>query len=91
MGLPNCLIIGDSVSIGYSYAVTKLMRGVCKVQHAPFDMGDGGAGSTSLALACLGNWLVTQEQRSVRWDVIQFNFGLHDFNPRVAVPLSPSC
>lgn len=89
--LPNCLILGDSVSIGYAPAVEKLLRATCKVQHAPFDWGDGGAGSTALGLACLDNWLLTQAQAHVHWDVIQFNFGLHDFQPRAAEPFSPRC
>ena len=33
---------------------------------------DGGAGSTSEGVTCLDNWLRTQDQQVVKWDVIQF-------------------
>ena len=33
-----------------------------------------------MGVACLDNWLVTQRQTPVRWDVIMFNFGLHDLD-----------
>jgi len=33
---------------------------------------DGGAGSTSQGVTCLDNWLRTQDQQVVKWDVIQF-------------------
>eukprot|EP00041_Stephanoeca_diplocostata_P021446 m.499893 g.499893 ORF g.499893 m.499893 type:complete len:285 (+) comp21828_c0_seq21:168-1022(+) len=79
--LKNCLIIGDSVSIGYySYVdvIEKELAGICQVQHGPWDVSDGGAGATTEGVACLDNWLVTQAQEPVKWDVIQFNFGLHN-------------
>lgn len=78
--LPNCLIIGDSVSIGYTGVVQKALDGVCQVQHGPWDIHDGGAEDTAYGLSCLSNWLVTQAQQPVKWDVIQFNFGLHDLS-----------
>ena len=39
--LPNVLIIGDSVSIGYTPYVAKRMSGVAFVQHSPYDVTDG--------------------------------------------------
>eukprot|EP01051_Picozoa_sp_SAG22_P007206 SAG22_NODE_498_length_9728_cov_12.354346_4_plen_370_part_00 len=76
--IPNCIVIGDSVSIGYTGIVAQNLSGVCKVQHAPWDVSDGGAGSTARGVACLENFLVTQEQLPYKADVILFNFGLHD-------------
>eukprot|EP00545_Synedropsis_sp_CCMP1620_P003181 CAMPEP_0119007208 /NCGR_PEP_ID=MMETSP1176-20130426/2853_1 /TAXON_ID=265551 /ORGANISM="Synedropsis recta cf, Strain CCMP1620" /LENGTH=266 /DNA_ID=CAMNT_0006959311 /DNA_START=87 /DNA_END=883 /DNA_ORIENTATION=- len=76
--LPNCLIIGDSVSIGYTPAATLLLQDVCQLQHGPYDTTNGGAGNTKYGLACLPNFLRTQRQTQVKWDVIMFNFGLHD-------------
>jgi hypothetical protein len=76
--LPNCVILGDSVSIGYTARVTESLGGVCTVQHAPWDVSDGGAGSTARGVACLDNWLVTQAGVPYTADVILFNFGLHD-------------
>jgi len=80
--LPNVLIIGDSVSIGYTSLansnVPKRLASVAQVQHGPWDVSDGGAGDTAVGVACLDRWLVTQAQQPVKWDLITFNFGLHD-------------
>lgn len=57
--LPNCMVLGDSVSIGYTGTATKLLADVCQLQHAPWDVSDGGAGSTAVGVACLDNFLVT--------------------------------
>jgi hypothetical protein len=78
ISLPNCLVIGDSVSIGYTPVAAKILESVCQLQHGPFDVSDGGAGNTSYGLQCLPNFLVTQRQTPVVWDVILFNFGLHN-------------
>ena len=86
--LKNVLIIGDSVSIGYtSYAspnVPELLSDVALAQHGPWDVSDGGAGTTGNGVACLDNWLVTQAQAPVTWDLITFNFGLHDLDNATA-------
>ena len=82
--LPNCLIIGDSVSIGYTGVVVKELEGVCQVQHGPWDLHDGGAETTAYATACLDNWLVTEGQQSVKWDLIFFNSGLHNLSNETA-------
>jgi hypothetical protein len=83
--LPNCLIIGDSVSKQYTPSVAKLLSTTCKVQHAPWV----GGGSANNALNGLNNllncrWLRTAMRPDLRinWDVIMFNFGLHDL-PKV--------
>jgi acyl-CoA thioesterase-1 len=66
--LPRVLLIGDSISIGYTPAVRELLRGVANVHRIP----DNG-GPTTRGLALLEEWL-----GNGRWDVIHFNFGLHD-------------
>ena len=78
--LPNVLVIGDSVSIGYVGGVTETLNasGTAAVQHGPWDVSDGGAGDTAWGITCLDRWLVTQAQLEVKWDVVTFNFGLHD-------------
>jgi hypothetical protein len=82
--LKNVLIIGDgdSVSIGYTTLapqnVVKLLAPLAKVQHGPWDVSDGGAKDTAMGIACLDRWLMTQSQQAVKWDLITFNFGLHD-------------
>ena len=68
---------GATLQIGYtdfngSQPLQSHLRGVCDVQHGPWDTMDGGAGSTSEGVTCLDNWLRTQDQQVVKWDVIQF-------------------
>lgn len=66
--LPNVLIIGDSISIGYMGPTEKLLTGKANLYHNP-----GNAESTDKGLAKLKDWL-----GEGKWDVIHFNWGLHD-------------
>jgi arylsulfatase A-like enzyme len=73
--LPNVLILGDSISIGYTRATRALMNGKANVyrpmnpnQNAPVNCGD-----TNIGLANIDAWI---GQRN--WDVIHFNWGLWD-------------
>lgn len=66
--LPRVLLIGDSISIGYTPVVRELLAGKADVQRIP-----GNGGPTINGLAHLDEWL-----GSGRWDVIHFNWGLHD-------------
>ncbi len=66
--LPNVLIIGDSISIGYTGAVSAKLAGKANVIHNP-----GNAEGTKLGLQKLKEWL-----GDTKWDVIHFNWGLHD-------------
>jgi lysophospholipase L1-like esterase len=67
-GLPRVLIIGDSVSIGYTLPVRELLQGKANVHRIPQN-----GSSTGVGLANLQRWL-----GEGKWDVIHFNFGLHD-------------
>lgn len=67
-GLPRVLLIGDSISMGYTLPVRELLKGKANVHHPPENCGD-----TSRGLAQLDKWLGDK-----KWDVIHFNFGLHD-------------
>ncbi len=67
-GLPRILLIGDSISIGYTREVRRRLVGRTNV-HRPPD----NCGPTVFGLEQLDSWL-----GSGRWDVIHFNFGLHD-------------
>lgn len=67
-GLPRVLLIGDSISLGYTPPVRERLRGRANIHHPPENCGDTGRG-----LRKLDAWL-----GSSRWDVIVFNFGLHD-------------
>ena len=66
--LPNVLIIGDSISMGYTQPVKELLAGKAHVERPP---ANGGA--TALGLEKLSDWL-----GDTHWDVIHFNWGLHD-------------
>lgn len=66
--LPRVLLIGDSISIGYTKPVRALLRGVANVHRVPEN-----GGPSSRGLQQLDGWL-----GSGKWAVIHFNFGLHD-------------
>src|SRR5476651_196349 len=67
-GLPRVFLIGDSISMGYTVPVRELLKGKANV-HRPLTNG----GPTPNGLAHLDQWLGTG-----KWDVIHFNWGLHD-------------
>ncbi len=71
MGLPRVLLIGDSISIGYTLPVRKLLAGKANVHRIAVN-----AGPTSRGIANIDSWLATPA--GLKWDVIHFNFGLHD-------------
>jgi len=75
---PNVLIIGDSVSIGYTPLVATRMQTKALVQHSPLDVRDGGAEETAYGLQCLNYMLRSPNGTFLRPDVIMFNWGLHD-------------
>jgi acyl-CoA thioesterase-1 len=62
------LLIGDSISIGYTVPVRDLLRDVANVHRVPEN-----GGPTSRGVQQLDWWL-----GDGRWNVIHFNFGLHD-------------
>jgi len=66
--LPNVLIIGDSISIGYTQPLTEMLKGKANVVHNP-----GNAQHSGYGLAHLEEWL-----GETHWDVVHFNHGLHD-------------
>jgi GDSL-like Lipase/Acylhydrolase family len=67
-GLPRVLLIGDSISIGYTVPVQEALKGKANV-HRP----GTNCGSTSRGVQSIDEWL-----GDGKWDVIHFNFGLHD-------------
>ncbi len=69
-GLPRVLILGDSISIGYTLPTRKLLEGVANVHRAQTNCGP-----TTKGLAELDKWLGDSGKK---WDVIHFNWGLHD-------------
>lgn len=71
-GLPRVLLIGDSISIGYTVGVRNLLKGKANV-HRPLT----NCGPTSRGLEQIESWLKTGGEGK-KWDVIHFNWGLHD-------------
>ena len=66
--LPNVLLIGDSISMGYHKTVVKGLNGKANVYRPRTNCGD-----TPKGLREISKWL-----GKAKWDVIHFNFGLHD-------------
>ncbi len=65
---PRILIIGDSISMGYTPYVAEALADAAEVVHNP-----GNAGDTSHTAANLEAWLA-----EARPAVVHFNCGLHD-------------
>jgi len=82
-------VLGDSISIGYTPFIKTALSPNVDVAHNP-----GNGGSTLRGLESMEKWLDNRD-----WDVILFNFGLHDMvhkdssgkydvvNGSIAVPL----
>lgn len=67
-GLPRVLIIGDSISMGYTLPVRALLDGKANVHRIPQN-----GGPTKNGIAKIDAWL-----GAGKWDVIHFNWGIHD-------------
>lgn len=67
-GLPDVLILGDSISIGYTKLVRQGLEGKANVVRPKANCGD-----TPRGLAGVDKWLGDND-----WDVIHFNWGLWD-------------
>ncbi len=64
----NVLIVGDSISIGYTKFIKEALAPAVNVEH---NLGNGG--STIRGVDSIENWI-----SDIKWDVVVFNFGLHD-------------
>jgi len=73
--LPNVLIIGDSISIGYTLDVRTLLAGKANVFRplSGNDMSAENCSGTTKGVKSVDRWLGDR-----KWAVIHFNFGLHD-------------
>ena len=71
--LPNVLILGDSISIGYTLEVRKLLAGKANVFRPMKGNGPENCSGTIAGVENIDRWLQGQ-----KWDVIHFNWGLHD-------------
>jgi len=70
--LPQVLIIGDSISMGYTQPVVELLKEVADVKRVP-----ANAGSTEMGLKGIEKWLGGKDGKA-KWDLIHFNWGLWD-------------
>ena len=66
--VPKVLIIGDSISLGYTAQVRNRLHGIAEVNRPKENCKYTGYG-----LANIKTWLGTN-----KWDVIHFNFGIWD-------------
>ena len=66
--LPRVLLIGDSISMGYTIPVRELLAGKANVHRVPEN-----GGPTINGLEKMDAWLAEGN-----WDLVHFNFGLHD-------------
>jgi acyl-CoA thioesterase-1 len=66
--LPHALIIGDSISIGYTLPTRALLKGKVNLHRIPTN-----GGPTTKGIAEIEKWLGKK-----KWDLIHFNWGLHD-------------
>ncbi|MCK4920128.1 MAG: SGNH/GDSL hydrolase family protein [Bacteroidales bacterium] len=79
--LPNVLIVGNSISIGYTPYVRENLKGIANLYRIPENGGETRKGVGKMKF-----WLSETE-----WDIIHFNFGLHDLkyvdSPEINVPV----
>ncbi len=72
--LPRVLLIGDSVSRAYTETVRKQLANKANVHRAPANCGPTATGFKKIDV-----WL-----GDGKWDLIHFNFGIHDRNTPLA-------
>jgi acyl-CoA thioesterase-1 len=72
--LPNVLIIGDSISIGYTPFVREMLKGKANVLRPMLVNGNPeNCSGTTKGVENIVRWIGV-----TKWEVIHFNFGLHD-------------
>jgi hypothetical protein len=67
-GIPHVLILGDSISIGYTLPTRALLEGKVNLHRIPTN-----GGPTIKGVIEIEKWLGKR-----KWDLIHFNWGLHD-------------
>lgn len=72
--LPKVLILGDSISIGYFPFVKELLADQAEVTRPFKENGNPeNCQGTTNGIANIDRWI-----GDTKWDIIHFNFGLHD-------------
>jgi hypothetical protein len=72
--LPNVLILGDSISIGYTLQVRQFLKDKANVYRPLDGTMPENCGDSRKAVNSIDRWLAA----APKWDVIHFNSGLHD-------------
>lgn len=85
--LKNVLIIGDSVSIGYTPFVATELASVALVQHSPWG-GDGGAEETKYGANCIQNLIRAPDGTAVVPDVYVCSVSQHFHCSAATKPLN---
>jgi len=70
--LPRVLVIGDSISMNYHDSAKAALAG-----KANYYRIEGNGGPSDRGVSHMEMWLGDYTQPGLRWDVIQFNHGLH--------------
>ena len=74
-GKPRVLILGDSISMGYTPFVKEMLADEADV-HRPMKNGKAeNCAGTDKGIKSIDGWL---KKQAGQWDVIHVNFGLHD-------------
>ncbi|GAB1452270.1 SGNH/GDSL hydrolase family protein [Draconibacterium sp.] len=79
--LPNVLILGDSISIGYTPIVKEMLAGQANIYRPTLENGEPeNCEGTTNGVKNLDRWLSKSGvvDNAFQWDIIHFNFGLHD-------------
>ncbi len=71
--LPRVLVVGDSISMNYHEAAKSALKGIANYYRV-----EGNAGPSDRGVSCVELWLGDYPQPGLKWDLIQFNHGLHD-------------
>ena len=68
------MILGDSISIGYTPYVKQQLKGMANLYRTVFENGKNeNCQGTTNGLMHIDRWIGNKQ-----WDIIHFNFGLHD-------------
>lgn len=80
--LPRVLILGDSISIGYTPFVQDMLKSEAEVVRPTRPNGNAeNCSGTTLGVTAIDRWL---KIGGGKWDVIHVNFGLHDLKRQKA-------
>ena len=78
--LPQLLVVGDSISLGYAPQLFAALEGVYEGQHDPVNAGNAAKGAL-----CASTWVGDGSSNGTSghatpWDLVIFNFGLHSLD-----------